>query len=88
MPSAPKVPQHFRIHGQTDTDSEVDQGDVHMEPASAAPIDYFPPLDAASVAARASRTAYKQQRRQEEEKSVFETLWEMPLIEHLHASNR
>jgi len=66
MPSAPKVPQHFRIHGQTDTDSEVDQGDVHMEPASAAPIDNFPPLDAASVAARASRTAYKQQRRQEE----------------------
>jgi len=74
MPSAPRVPQHFRIHGQTDTDSEADQGDVHMEPAeqrhapvakAASAVARFPPMDDASVNADRRRVERRQARRAE-----------------------
>ncbi len=74
MPSAPIVRQYFRMHGQTDTDSDTVQVDVHMEPAeqlrqpvaetaSAVPVTNWPPMDDASVNAERRRTARKQQRR-------------------------
>ncbi len=69
MPSAPKtpatMPEHFQIHGQMNTDSETDRGDVNMEPSQvpAPAVTRFPPLDPQSLARDRRRVAYRQARR-------------------------